>query len=247
MSRLANAFDLLGEDSSDVRRLVAIVDAKADASFLAAEKKSKEEAKEAERKKEEKRQQRKKKTAEKRIRPVPPQGFHRGSPAILEQGHEGHVPVVKQKWVPKSELQSESQNDSSDQIQGTQEEEAKNKIQYVNHHGHYQQRRGRGRGHGGYQNQGTRNGSHSDHNNLPEKEKETKGGAGEHVKEEVVDNNKQVQEQEEEGVNNGGDGGSSNKSVDGKRRQNKNGSLRRKMKKKKAAAGGEKKELGGEE
>lgn len=172
MSRLANAFDLLGEDSSDVRRLVAIVDAKADAAFLVVEKKRKEEAKEAERKKEEKRQQRKKKTAEKRICPIPPQGFHRGSPANDEQGHEGQVPVVKQKWVPKSELQSQSQNGSSNQIPGTQKEDTKNQIQDVNHHGHYQQRRCRGRGRGGYQNQGTRNGSYSDHNNLPEKEKE---------------------------------------------------------------------------
>ncbi|XP_062025950.1 uncharacterized protein LOC133742268 [Rosa rugosa] len=267
MARLANAFDLLGEQSSDVRRMIAIVDAKADAGFLAAEKKRKEEAKEAERKKEEERQQQKKKNirdtllnsvlafpthrpSSSRRRPNFPREYNDEQ----NQGQGVHAPVVKKKWVPKSELESKSENgaakaaaspSSSNKIQGTQKEEAKNQIQ--SHQGYYQQRRGRGFGHGAYQNRGTRTGSYSEHSDKKnvlelEKERETQGcdaAAEKQQTKEAVDGDKQSKE---EGVNNDGDGGSSSKSVDGKKSQNKNGSLRRKLRKQKAAAGGEKKD-----
>ncbi|XP_040369192.1 eukaryotic translation initiation factor 3 subunit A-like [Rosa chinensis] len=267
MARLANAFDLLGEESSDVRRMIAIVDAKADAGFLAAEKERKEEAKEAERKKEEERQQGKKKNirdtllnsvlafpthrpSSSRRRPNFPREYNNEQ----NQGQGVHAPVVKKKWVPKSELESKSENgaakaaaspSSSNKIQGTQKEEVKNQVQ--SHQGYYQQRRGRGFGHGAYQNRGTRTGSYSEHSDKKnvlelEKERETQGcdaAVEKQQTKEAVDGDKQSKE---EGVNNDGDGGSSSKSVDGKKRQNKNGSLRRKLRKQKAAAGGEKKD-----
>ncbi|XP_050365340.1 uncharacterized protein LOC126783850 [Argentina anserina] len=217
MARLANAFDLLGEDSFDVRTVVAIVDAKQDAAdFLAAEKKKKEEAKEAERKRAEQRQRlKKKKLRDAVVNSVlafpayrPPSSFrrHPSFPQVYnDEQKQGqgvvHAPIVKKKWVPKSGENGAALaavNSSSLELEKEKEK-----------------------------------GKETEACDATVEKKQTKEGG--------VDGEEKTKE--EVGSNNGGDGGSSSKSVDGNSRQNKNGSLRRKLRKqKKAADGGETKE-----